>query len=273
MQCNAMPKMQKQKSHLVDSKHRQHTLSRNLGKSVAVRSGDSDAVAALVLTVVGGVLRRPSLVVKTAVDLVSNTVLALDPGVEEAASLVRTILSRVALVVGSLGSASSGAGGRVVLLVLVEGVDADAHVGVVAVGIEGGVDGTTKLSRAIVARDSARCGDLVVCIASSDDNLEVVSPLAEVLGLVGRYTSTPQGALVVGERCRVGTVGGVGVESGIALAVHVEGLATSGLVTKGSTADGVVGSKSPKTHVLVGVEGSVQAGEGRSVTIGSGSAC
>lgn len=140
----------------------QVNLNSNLRKSVAVRSGNSDAAVTLVLAIVGSVLRRPSLVVKTAVKLVSNTILALYPRVEEAASLVGTIAGGMTLVVGSLRSAGSGANTGVVHGILVEWVDANTHVGVMAIVVKRCVDGATQLSRSVVTGNGGRSRELVV---------------------------------------------------------------------------------------------------------------
>jgi hypothetical protein len=178
---------------------RRSNLNSNLRKSIAVRSRNSDAAVALVLSVVDSILRRPSLVVETAVQLISNTILALHPRVEEAASLEGTITGRVALVVGSLRSAGGSANTGVVYGILVEGLDANAHVGVVAVAVQRCVDGATQLGRTVVSGKSGGSGNLVVGVRASNDYLKLVAPLAKVLGLRGRHTSAPESALVVGE--------------------------------------------------------------------------
>ena len=140
---------------------------------------DGVAVGATGLAVVFAVRRVPGLSVEGAVETLGNTVLGKDVGVEEAlqkalvgeqmvesigtyASHELAVCCRVTRVVGCLGCACSGAGGRSVALALAEGEVLVAHVGVVALGIERRVDGASEPGRTVETCDSWRWSDLVV---------------------------------------------------------------------------------------------------------------
>lgn len=77
-------------------------------------------------------------------------------------SLIAPVLGRMTRVITGLDTACGGASGWVVPLALAEGEILVPHVGVLALGVEGSVDGSTERGGAVVAWDRGRGADFVV---------------------------------------------------------------------------------------------------------------
>lgn len=238
-------------------------MTRVLGREdVSVGGADGVVVLATVLAVVGAVLLAPWLGVERAVSSIGDVVNGEEVGVEEVASIVCAVRSGVAVVVGGVGSTSGGT--------LASVVDTrevlDAHVGVLALGIERSVGGTTELSGAVEAGLSIGWVVLGVAVRASNDNLELGAPLALVDSSFGGYAGAPESALYVGEACRV-LAASSWVDRGVTLEVDVEGCAEVGGIAELLALDGVVGLQGGQTHVAVGIDGCLQVNEGLLVAL------
>ena len=150
-------------------------------------------------------------------------------------------------VVPGLSVAGLGAGGGVVALRLGEGEELVAHVCVVTLSVQRGVDGAAELLGPAEACAGWWGGGFVVAVGAGDDDLEVGAPLALVGGFDLGDGDAPEGALEVGGRRGVGADVSVGVLAGVALDVDAESLAAAGLVAKRGTAKGVVVGQGVKT--------------------------
>ena len=109
-----------------------------------------------------------------------NTVHGKNISVEERASLIRAVCGGMARVVACLGVAVRSTGRGIVPLALAEWMVFVAHVGILALSVEGGIDGTREGIRARIARNCRWSRGFVVSIRTSDDNLEAIPPLSSV---------------------------------------------------------------------------------------------
>lgn len=200
-------------------------------------------------------------------------------------------------VISCLQAASIGTSLGSVALRLAEGKVLVANVSVVAIAVEGSVDGAPELGWAVVAsnscwrrifvvgwREVSQCqlnspyglhsactrmklNALRLTIRPSDDNLEGVSPLPVVGGFCGRYWCAPEGAFIICCAGRVGAGIGIGVNSWIALDIQVKCLATCCLIAFRLAAQRVIAFQSIKSHVVGGTERAIGVGEDKRVAI------
>lgn len=131
-------------------------------------------VVAAVLTIVGRIRAAPRLVVHGAVLALRHAVLVQDVRIEEAAEHPAAEVLDVPL---RLGFAGGGAAGHVERLAVVE--ELVAHVAVVLVAVERGVDGGLAVVLLRVARHVVDQG-ADVAVGAGDDDVEVLAPLAVV---------------------------------------------------------------------------------------------
>lgn len=143
----------------------------------------------------------------------------------------------------------------------------DAYVGVLACGVERGVDGAAECGGAVEAGLGVRRVVLGVAVGAGDDDLEFSAPLAGVDGGFGGDAGAPEGAFDVGEGGWVGA-GVTWVEGRVALVVDVEGGAEVGGVTELLAFDRVVGLERVETHVAVGVDCGLEVHKGPLVALG-----
>lgn len=116
-------------------------------EGVSVAGADRVVVAASILAVVGAVLLAPGLGVEGAVSAVGDVVDGQEVGIVEVAGVVGAVRARVALVVGGCGRAGCSAFAGVVDT----GEVLHANVGVLAGGVERGVDGAAEFGGAVEA--------------------------------------------------------------------------------------------------------------------------
>lgn len=190
--------------------------------------------------------------VESTVGTKGNIVLGKNIRGEEVAGLVAAVLSRVLLVVGSLGLASSSAEARVVRVVVEE-----LHAGVCVVfTIERSVDGSRKCDTSVEMRDGRKTlGVLGVTVRTNNDNVEGftvgilgTAPLAFVGSSLRGNVVTVDRALHVGERGGVGA-GRSRVHRRVTLVVDVEAQAVLLRVAEVSTCLDIVLAR---IDVLVG---------------------
>lgn len=86
-------------------------------------------------------------------------------------------------------------------------------------------------------------GVVVHRMLTSNNNYEVIAVLTSVFGGVSCNLDTPSRAFDVGKGSRVGTIGCIGVDSGISLVVDIEGFTLRVLVTVRSASDNIVAAQ------------------------------
>jgi len=119
-------------------------------------------------------------------------------------------------------------------------VDLYTHVGVGAVAVVWSVDGcVAEISWRIVARSRDEAV-VHVAIGTGDQDLELVSPLTIVVGVVGGNYATPEHTLDIHGRSWVCAALVVRIGDGIAFEVDVEGLAPGDCAALLRTGGGIV---------------------------------
>ncbi len=109
-------------------------------------------------------------------------------------------------VVRRLQGTGLSAGRWVIALALAERKELVAHVSVVAVRVEGGVNRTTKFMGTGEAVDWRRWSIFIIGVGADNDDLKAVSPLTFVGSFSSRNWGAPKGAFEVGSGCRVGAI-------------------------------------------------------------------
>ena len=153
-------------------------------------------------------------------------------------------------------------------MALAEGEELIAHVGILSLGVQRGIDGATKCSRAIVFVDLVGWGGLVVClgdmisycgdemrsgeqtIGSRNHYMEVVSVLTLIGSLFHGHWYAPQCTFEVGSAWRVRAIFLIRIYSRITLAVNIECFTTIGLVAFGCTPECVKALQGVETHII-----------------------
>lgn len=166
--------------------------------------------------------------------------------VKEHAGLVTTIRIWMLTVVRRLRVTSLGA--DIWVITLADRKRLIAHVSIVAVLVEGGLDRTTKFHGTCVAIYRRWRTILIVAIGTDDDDVKAVTILALISSLGTGNCGAPKSALKVGGGRWIGAILsdlalnhhitekgvtniGVGVEDGITFEIDIEGLTTACLVT------------------------------------------
>lgn len=121
-------------------------------EGITIARANGVVVAATVLSIVGAILLAPCLGVERAVGSIRDVVDGDEVSVEEVAGIVCAVRARVAVVVSGVGLAGSGALAGVVDTREV----LHANVGVLAGGVERGVDGTAQPGGSVEARLRSR---------------------------------------------------------------------------------------------------------------------
>lgn len=256
---------------------------RGVGVGEAVRDGI--VVTAAPLAVVGGIAVVPGLGVQGAVLSLGNSILQDEEGVEELASLSGGVCGRMSNVVLGLSGTGSCAELRIEGAI---GEDFGTQESVVSSAVEGSVDGVISQvdGGAVPGLIIGALGN--VAVGSSNHNLELVAPLAAVVGGVLVDGTTPEdtlddiGASGVGagiggflDKVRVWSLMLVKrvktYNRGITLEVDVESNTAVDGIALGSASLSVVASEGSVTHVAIGTAGSLQVLEGVEVTRGSSS--
>lgn len=101
----------------------------------------------------------------------------------------------MSLIVSRLCCTGAGTGLEGKALLLREGEELAAHESVLAIGVQGSIDGTSQASRIGEAGDGRWRCIFVVCVGRSNDDVEGRAPLAEVVGLFLGYGCAPDSAL------------------------------------------------------------------------------
>lgn len=147
-----------------------------------------------------------------------------------------------------------------------------SHVGALSIAVERSVDGgVTEIGVVGVAGDGLGADgvDGSVAVATSNDDLEVVAPLAVVDGVGGIDGGAPEDTLNQGGGGWV-VAAGARVDGGRALESDVDGLAASDGVALGSAGGGVVGVEESVAHVAISVVLGLEVRESGDVAAGSG---
>lgn len=221
----------------------------------------------------------PALVIQRANLTLGSSVQGSKVGGEELASLGTRVEGSNLVVVGLTNSLAQGrveVGPR---------EDADAKIGILAVVVEGRVDSRVAEGNARVTFDLGNAG-LLVAIRAGDDYVELVAPLALVVGIFSRDVATPEGNLDLGSGVGI-LATGTRLQSGFTLEVDVESYemrlvgaarkcweeghtgATNDAVALGSSQSSVIRLNLGVGEVTIGAVASLKVDKGLLISAGS----